>query len=1186
MTGPDFLWAMNEEEFGLLPRAVRHVFYLMKEVPEREYKVHVSYLEVQRDAVFDLLSTSNSQMQLNVLEDNMGNVVIPGLNVVDCSNITEVFNCLEAGLVLRHTAALQNRNPATSHAIFSIILEHQWTDTDGKLKYLYSRMSFVDLGSQERQITFGIPPSYCRDEANFLLNSDLTSLGNLIHCLADQNYHGQIPYRESRLTHILKDAFGGNSLTLIVCCVSPAASEFDATFNTLKYGTLARYIVNCPAPNIAIQNSARVSGSTPQSASTTYRQQSSSRVSTNTFNQSVLQHSIVTIPQSAPTVQQPQTTNENAVNTAEEGSVSLDNDDFFKLQFAASQWQILASSAEDLLSEMLACEQIPVTEKSRIQSWLCMKAEADDCIGSDLGFKDPNKPNRILEVIEELSEPEANVTRTSGSCSSSSTLTESSDEDESDMSFGEEFYDHLAELQEKFKTLTDELVQETEEQLDRCDDVKASRERCKSEATNNTLTNKNEYEPSVLSGKTSESKTSSDIQENSQRNSSGGMQRRVSSQNRRGSLVTIPRIDEVSQNVEWTTEDWSDSEGDRRDSSDQDVEMKDEDLEERKHSVSSVSSASSGPVFRVVRQMKSKVKNSKLVAELKQLSASKETRKGQVRRVSVELKAAQQRLKQLNATIRLKEAFIRELVRSGGEAEVTRKKCEKKMGRLEKEVNRAKQLYQEAQDQLKEIHKCGTPEVNDLRNKIDLYKKQISYYQRKLSTLEKVSAISQHADSKVSELEASVKEMRRQQEDLKIQLHEETHRKEALEQQIALDQRRIKELEAKMKQVQSDTDAARSSWLTEEEERVLQLRQATEQLQEQVKQREEAVKQRERMQKEKQRLVETSRATNQGQGCESDWEADLNQRLESDLREEISHLRTARDSLMVKRQKLDRRIHRARGRGVGSKEERRLLELDEAIEAVDAAIEYKNEVICGRAKELKTTAKLLSQDNLMERLMNLTAEEIRSLLVKYFNKVIDIRLEFRKQEISFSDIEKQYEEQSKYIHDLKAAYQQASLEMERRITSQQREYQQKIGTLLHQFNDDSSGSGPYEFRLREMERHLYYYKKLSRDLKTRLRQYMDENKEKISEPQPGPSTYPTVGAPVISSYTSAPIQQHHSFASHPPAPLLPRRTRLHAAAQARKQPPPQTKVTREGNKIVIRQKSDKQLKGKLGCDSR
>lgn len=48
-------------------------------------------------------------------------------------------------------------------------------------------------------------------------------------------------------------------------------------------------------------------------------------------------------------------------------------------------------------------------------------------------------------------------------------------------------------------------------------------------------------------------------------------------------------------------------------------------------------------------------------------------------------------------------------------------------------------------------------------------------------------------------------------------------------------------------------------------------------------------------------------------------------------------------------------------RGVEVGEERRLLELDEAIEAVDAAIEYKNEVICGRTRELKSHAKLLNQ---------------------------------------------------------------------------------------------------------------------------------------------------------------------------------------------------------------------------------
>ena len=62
---------------------------------------------------------------MNILQ---GNVVIPGLNVVDCSNISEVINCLEAGLLRRHTSTLHNGDPSAMHAIFSLVLEHQWTD--------------------------------------------------------------------------------------------------------------------------------------------------------------------------------------------------------------------------------------------------------------------------------------------------------------------------------------------------------------------------------------------------------------------------------------------------------------------------------------------------------------------------------------------------------------------------------------------------------------------------------------------------------------------------------------------------------------------------------------------------------------------------------------------------------------------------------------------------------------------------------------------------------------------------------------------------------------------------------------------------------------------------------------------------------------------------------------------------
>ncbi|KAK4327216.1 hypothetical protein Pmani_002302 [Petrolisthes manimaculis] len=1290
VTGPAYLLAMNEEEFGLLPQAVRHVFNLMRECGGREYRIHVSYLVVQREAVFDLLSTSNSYLQLNVLEDNMGNVVIPGLNLVDCSNITEVFNCLEAGLVHRHTASLHTHDPSTSHhAIFSLTLEHQWTDQEGKLRYLYSRLNFVDLGGSEglMQGNLGLP-----GHDSFFLNSDLAALSNVIHCLANQSYTGPVPYRESTLTHVLKDAFGGNSLTLMMCCLSPSPEDFDATFSTLKYGGLARYILNCPAVNLAIQDSSRASLATTHTATTpsaALRQQSSSsrqsqnsiRQSQNSIRQSQssirqsqnsIRQSQNSVRQSQGSVQQSTVTNDTSALTVDEARGSVENEDVFRLQFAASQWHLLVASAEDLLSEILHTQP---PEKSRIEAWLCMKQEAEECIGLDPGSLRLDQNNRVLDVIEELSEPEANwlslptstatSTRAEGSHRSSSPCSSSSS---SMVSLGDEFYDQLAVLETDFRTLVEQRVEHIQDSHDTYARLQESAERRRTSQetlrdTENPTAAKTHLvtlssgilKPSDTIGHRGELSGASDavsvhngLQASSDmsRLQRGPPQGTTDNTRYQRGLQGAPWITKDSVNAsrrsissggtvlqastslsqpeemregKWETgrrhpspthSQNSSCESDNDSTHKSHISTKESQnqarLPRRRSSCSSLRSSSSsssrssspkssqrsshkssqGSHSRTSSQPTSKGVGGRgggtalttVAEELKRLTASHESRRSQVRRVSLELRTAHQRLKQLNATIRMKEAFIRELVRGGGEAEMTRRKCEAKMEKVEREVERARHHLHRHRETQEEDE--GGGDVRKLQGNTGLLKKQISHYQKKLTTLQKVAHISQQADSKVSEVESSVRSLRRQQEALQLRLKEEGQRKEELEQKITLDKRKIRELEVKLKEGEKEEgEESERGWLAEEEERIIKLREATQQLQTEVERREEAVKQRERMHKEKMRLQTSRRSGKDKEEGQDDTEDDEGVKRESDLREEISHLRDARDSLMVRRQKLDTRIHRS-GVRVSSGEERRLLELDEAIEAVDAAIEYKNEVICGRTKELRSHALLLNQDNLMERLMNLCPEETRSLLVKYFNKVIDLRTEFRKQDLAFSELESQYEEQSRYVSDLKAAYQQASLEMERRITSQQRDYQHKISTLLRQFNDDSSGSGPHEFRVHELEKQLLYYKKLSRDLKGRLRQYGEEVTTlppRARDPLPGPSSQASPSHPGQSP------AHHPTMPAYPHAPVLPRRTRLQAAEQVAKCPIPQTKVTRERNKIIIQQKSERQGGGGGGA---
>ena len=68
------------------------------------------------------------------------------------------------------------------------------------------------------------------------INSGLLCLGNVISALSDPKRRvSHIPYRDSKITRILKDSLGGNPKTCMITCISPSAVSFDETLNALKY---------------------------------------------------------------------------------------------------------------------------------------------------------------------------------------------------------------------------------------------------------------------------------------------------------------------------------------------------------------------------------------------------------------------------------------------------------------------------------------------------------------------------------------------------------------------------------------------------------------------------------------------------------------------------------------------------------------------------------------------------------------------------------------------------------------------------------------------------------------------------------------------------------------------------------------------------------------------------------------
>lgn len=83
------------------------------------------------------------------------------------------------------------------------------------------------------------------------INRSLLALGNCINTLSDRQKAGSfVPYRDSKLTRLLKDSLGGNTKTIMIACISPSFLAYEETINTLKYASRARNIKRKAVRNV------------------------------------------------------------------------------------------------------------------------------------------------------------------------------------------------------------------------------------------------------------------------------------------------------------------------------------------------------------------------------------------------------------------------------------------------------------------------------------------------------------------------------------------------------------------------------------------------------------------------------------------------------------------------------------------------------------------------------------------------------------------------------------------------------------------------------------------------------------------------------------------------------------------------------------------------------------------------
>jgi len=185
----------------------------------------IAIFEIYGGRIQDLLNNRN---RLKVLEDGRGEVVVSGLREFEASSPREFLRLLDEGNDNRTTHATEaNDVSSRSHAICQILFRDRRT---GRMR---GKLSLVDLAGSERGSDTKSHNRQRRTESSEI-NTSLLALKECIRAIDSDSKH--VPYRQSKLTLILKDCFVSKSArTAMIATLSPGSYSTDHTVNTLRY---------------------------------------------------------------------------------------------------------------------------------------------------------------------------------------------------------------------------------------------------------------------------------------------------------------------------------------------------------------------------------------------------------------------------------------------------------------------------------------------------------------------------------------------------------------------------------------------------------------------------------------------------------------------------------------------------------------------------------------------------------------------------------------------------------------------------------------------------------------------------------------------------------------------------------------------------------------------------------------